>query len=198
MKVKVFPKKFLYSTKKNWPKYIEKSILKELIPKFIECKENFEHEDCTSLEFNTNDIVLDFFISICYFHNEHSNDSLYDIPQKYLNVDTLQTLWTKLKYKNRIFQEINDVYIDLKMFIDMYDIQFIHQYISFFYNEMNVSCISVKEFCIFDDFMVNKWKYNLYHEIVKKIRYDQFKTFVEYSWCLNEDTSKHLSKAIFL
>lgn len=173
---------------KNFPKEIDFSIVKNILTDYIQSKNRFENSDkCDILELDTNEYVLDFFIDIAHFHHKYKDSKLYFISfqEEKIQYDELSKIFNKIHKKNQ--------YLQLKNFIDMYQCIPIINYIQYYYAKKIM--LSIEEFCIFDDFLYEIWKF----KILKMIKYNIIKVpgaldiFLRYAWCLTEYTSYNIS-----
>lgn len=173
---------------KNFPKEIDFFIVKNILSDYIESKNRFENSNnCDVLELDTNEFVLDFFIDIAIFHDKYKNSKLYFISfdDEKKQYDELSIIFKKIHKTNE--------YLHLKNFIDMYQCISIVNYIQYYYSKKVM--LSIEEFCIFDDFLYQIWKF----KILKMIKYNISKVpgaldiFLRYSWCLTEYTAYNIS-----
>ena len=139
------------------------------------------------LELDTNEYVLEFLIDIAIFHDKYKNSKLYFISfdDEKKQYDELSSIFIKIQKTNQ--------YLNLKKFIDMYQCISIINYIQYYYSKKII--LSIEEFCIFDDFLYQIWKF----KILKMIKYNISKVpgaldiFLRYSWCLTEYTAYNIS-----
>lgn len=173
--------------KNNFPKKVDYDVIKNILPEYIQSKTNFENSTSFTLHLDTNENIVDFFIDIAFFHHEFKNSKLYftTVEQENIQYQKLLKIWKKLRN--------TEEYINLKKFIDMYQCTLIIYYIQYFYKKKKI--VSIQEFCIFDDFLYDIWKF----DTLKIMKYNVFKVhtvldiFLKYSWCLTEHTSYNLS-----
>ena len=172
----------------KFPKKVDFLIIKNILTDYIESKNRFENSDeCDILELDTNEYVLDFIIDIAHFHHKYKDSKLYFITkdEEKLQYDELSAIFKKIQKTNE--------YLNLKIFIDMYQCTSIIPYIQYYYAKKVI--LSIDEFCIFDDFLHHIWTF----KIIKMIKYNISKVpgaldlFLKHAWCLTEFTSYNIS-----